>query len=90
MWIGSLRVATQFREKSLGTQLVEAAEAIAYAARIEVIHVFPLLAARPFWIKNGYRNRDGTTRVVSKWGSPIAKRVEPDGQSSTHRAESAL
>jgi GNAT superfamily N-acetyltransferase len=82
MWIGSLRVAVRFREKGMGTQLVAAAEAIACAARIEVIHVFPLLGAKPFWIKNGYRDRDGTTRVLSKWASHVTKMAESGGQTS--------
>ena len=73
MWIDSIRVAVPFRRRGLGTQLVAAAEAIACAAHVTVIHVFPLLAARSFWTRNAYGHHACTSRVLSKRVSSIAK-----------------
>ncbi len=59
-----------------------AAEAVACAARIALIHVFPLLAARSFWVRNAYRHQACTSRVLSKWVSNVAREVESVGRSS--------
>ena len=90
MWIGSLRVAVSFRSKGLGTRLVVAAERIARAARIEVIHVLPLLTARSFWRRNGYRHQVCTARVVSKYMSPRADGRVVDRSSSRIRQGCAV
>ncbi len=88
MWIDSLSVAAPYRRKGLGTQLVVAAEAIACASRIDVIHVFPLLAAQSFWTRNSYLRHSCTSRVLSKQVRLVAQMVESVGYSSPTLGES--
>jgi len=81
MWIASLTISSPFRSIGLGRQLVRTAERIARAMKIQVICVFPLTWARPFWKKIGYRPRRGTTRVL--W-----KDIRADGGSSEEKGDS--
>jgi len=66
MWIRELRVATPFRLQGLGSNLVTAAESIAVALGMSVVHTLPLTPARRFWSKLGYVPQRRTARVVIK------------------------
>jgi GNAT superfamily N-acetyltransferase len=73
MWIRQLHVATPFRSRGLGTDLVLAAESIASALGMRAVHVLPLSPARAFWNKLGYVPQGHAARVLVK---PVF-RVQP-------------
>ena len=72
LWISSLHVAVPFRSMGLGRQLVQAAEAIARAAGVTLVSVFPLYSSHAFWLKMGYRPMGCTSRVLSRQVPPGA------------------
>ena len=66
MWIGTLRVATEFRSRGVGTQLVEAAEAVGRRLGMKTVSILPFQSARPFGRKLGYRPHHSTAHAMSK------------------------
>jgi GNAT superfamily N-acetyltransferase len=66
MWIRELHVASPFRLRGLGTNLVTAAESIAATLGMRAVHVLPLSPAREFWCKLGYVPQGRTARVLVK------------------------
>lgn len=66
LWIGNLYVAKPSRLLGLGRRLVQAAEIIAYEARMDVLNLFPLRASEPFWAKLDYVPHRFTAKVLSK------------------------
>ena len=66
LWIVSLHVGVSFRSTGLWRQLVNAAEEIARTAGTPIVNVFPLVSARSFWLKMGYRSLGCNSRVLAK------------------------
>jgi len=66
LWISHLRVASPFRRRGLGTQLVALSERLAWHLHARSIHVFPLHPAREFWLAAGYRSHTTISRVLTK------------------------
>jgi GNAT superfamily N-acetyltransferase len=66
MWIGSLTVGAPFRSLGLGKQLAQSVERLARELKLSFIHLFPLVAARSFWSKLGYRPHPRMARVLRK------------------------
>ncbi len=66
LWIGSMRIAVSLRSLGRGRRLVAAAEEVACHTGVGSINVYPLSAARAFWLRMGYRAHPWTSRVLSK------------------------
>jgi GNAT superfamily N-acetyltransferase len=66
MWIRHLQVASDYRFRGLGRQLVRAAEHLAEKVGMRTINLMPLSTSRPFWEKMGYVPHAGMTRVLTK------------------------
>jgi GNAT superfamily N-acetyltransferase len=66
MWIAELHVAAPFRSRGFGADLAVAAESIASMLGIRTVHVFPLAAAKQFWLKLGYVPHGRKARVLVK------------------------
>lgn len=66
MWIGTLRVATEFRSRGVGTQMAQAAEAVGRRLGMKTVSVLPFQSARRFWPKLGYHPHLSTAHAMSK------------------------
>lgn len=66
MWIGSMQVASSYRLRGFGRQLVRAAEATAGALGLEEVSVLPLPSSIAFWQKIGYVPDPRSARVLRK------------------------
>lgn len=75
MWIGTLRVATDFRSRGVGTQMAQAAEAVGRRLSMKTVSVLPFQSARPFWRKLGYQPHISTAYAMSK---SLSRRVIPE------------
>ena len=97
MWIESLRIAVPLRSTGRGRRLVAAAEGVACHTGIGSINVYPLSAARAFWLRIGYQSHPRTSRVLSKslggdgkpahlgWGSAVDSAQDSHGVAKTGR-----